>query len=158
YGSLGFSHHATEDLAILRSLPNMTVVAPGDDWEAEEATTALWERPGTCYLRLDRASAGSTKMPGERFALGRARRLRDGGAAALVATGGFLGGALAAADLLRGEHAIECRVESFHTIKPVDAAAVIAAATETPCVITLEEHAKEGGLSAAVLEVCADAG
>ena len=63
YGSLGFSHHATEDLAILRALPNVTVVAPGDDWETQEATTAIWEQPGTCYIRLDRASGRREIFP-----------------------------------------------------------------------------------------------
>jgi transketolase len=98
YGALGISHHATEDLAILRSLPGVTVVAPGDDWETEAAVPALAARPGTTYLRLDRSSAGRTQREGETFVLGQARVLRDGTDATLVSTGGILSVTLAAAE------------------------------------------------------------
>src|ERR1051325_134088 len=98
YGTLGFSHHATEDLAILRSL-GMPVIAPGCDWEAEEAVDALVNTPGAGYLRLDRSSAGSTRMPGEKFELGKARVLRAGKDLTLVSTGGILSEVLQAAEL-----------------------------------------------------------
>ena len=73
YGPLGYSHHATEDLAILRAIPDVTVVAPGCDWEVAAATDALIETPGTCYFQLDKSSAGNTRRPGEEFRLGRGR-------------------------------------------------------------------------------------
>lgn len=157
YGQLGMSHHATEDLAILRSIPAMTVVSPGDDWEVAEATSALAARPGTCYLRLDKSSAGNTARPGENFEIGRARVVREGDAVTIVATGGILGVALAAADRL-AESGIETRVISAHTLKPFDSDTIVAAARETPVVVTLEEHVREGGLGSAVAEACMDAG
>src|SRR6185436_4753277 len=77
YGPLGMSHHATEDIAIMRSLP-ITVVAPGCDWEAAEATSAVAAAKGTCYLRLDKSGAEDTQHPGEEFVLGRSRMVRAG--------------------------------------------------------------------------------
>src|SRR5690606_16946235 len=78
YGQLGASHHATEDLSILRAVPNITVVAPSCLWEAAEATEAVAKAPGTCYVRLDKSSPGETGRTGEAFELGRARILREG--------------------------------------------------------------------------------
>ena len=157
YGALGVSHHATEDLSILRSLPELTVVAPGDDWEAAEATTALVTTPGTCYLRLDRSSAPATNRPDEQFRLGRARVIREGEDMTLTAVGGILGIALEAAERLAGE-GIECRVISMHTVKPLDRDAILAACRETGGIVTIEEHTTDGGLGGAVAEVCLDAG
>lgn len=157
YGALGISHHATEDLSILRSLPSITVVAPGDDWEAREATDALVNTPGTCYLRLDRSSAGDTRRDGETFTLGRARTVRDGTDLTLIATGGILGETLRAAELLAAT-GVECRVLSMHTIKPLDHEAIRAAATGTGGIVTVEEHTVEGGLGSAVAESCLDGG
>jgi transketolase len=157
YGALGMSHHATEDLAVLRAMPGVTVVAPGDDWEAAEATEAVAATPGTCYLRLDRSSAGVQRNEGEQFTLGRARKLREGTDLTLIATGGMLGEVLAAPDRLVAD-GIGCRVLSMHTVKPLDAIAVLAAARETGGIITVEEHVAEGGLGSAVGEVLLDAG
>ena len=90
YGAMGVSHHATEDLAIMRSLPSVTVVAPGDLWETAEATSALIAHPGTCYLRLDKTMTTNTARPGETFVLGKARRLREGNDITIITTGGIL--------------------------------------------------------------------
>jgi len=156
YGALGMSHHATEDLAILRTLP-MTVVSPGCDWETREATTAIANTPGTCYLRLDKSTAGWTERPGETFTLGKARVLRDGSDLTIVATGGILGAALQVADSLKSRgHAV--RVISMHTIRPFDVDAVIDAARSTGGILTVEEHTVVGGLGSAVAEACLDAG
>lgn len=157
YGALGMSHHAIEDLAILRALPGVTVVAPGDDWEAAEATAALVGQAGTCYLRLDRSSAGSTARPNEVYTLGRARTLRDGRDLTLVSTGGMLGSVLAAAQRLE-QRSIHTRVLSMHTVKPLDEASVLAAAAETGGIVTVEEHVVEGGLGGAVAECCLEHG
>src|SRR5512142_1905136 len=143
YGPLGISHHATEDLAIMRALPNMTVVAPGDQWETREATKALVERDGTAYLRLDKSSAPATARPGETFAIGRARKVREGSDITLAATGGILGAALEAADSLV-EQGIACRVLSVHTIKPFDTDAILRACKETGGIVTVEEHTIDG--------------
>ena len=157
YGPLGMSHHATEDLAILRALPNMTVVAPGDDWEAACATTALLNTPGTCYLRLDRSSASATASVVERFEIGRARTVRNGSDVTLVSTGGILSDVIDAADLLAREQ-ISCRVVSMHTVKPLDIETIREAAQETGGIVTVEEHGLNGGLGSAVAEVCMDFG
>lgn len=157
YGSLGFSHHATEDLSILRAIPKVTVVAPGDLWEAAEATEAITGTPGTCYLRLDKSSAGRTNRPGEKFILGKARQLRDGGNVTLMATGGILNVALKAAEKLALQ-AVRCRVLSMHTLKPLDREAILQASCETGGIITIEENVVEGGLGGAVAEICLEGG
>jgi len=157
YGPLGFSHHATEDLAILRALPNMTVVAPGDDWEAKEATRAIAERPGTCYLRLDRSSGPGTPRPDERFTIGKARVVLEGSDLTLVSTGGILSTVLRAAARL-ADVGVSCRVLSLHTLKPFDGEAILAAARDTGGIVTVEEHGIDGGLGSAVAETCFDAG
>jgi transketolase len=156
YGALGMSHHATEDLAILRSLP-ITVVAPGCDWETTEATKAIVARPGTCYLRLDKSTAGWTGRGGEDFCIGEARVLREGSTMTIFATGGILSVALDAAAELAAE-GIDCRVVSMHTVKPLDRAAVIDACRATGGIVTVEEHSLDGGLGGAVAECCLDAG
>jgi transketolase len=156
YGALGMSHHATEDLAILRAL-GIPVVAPGCDWEAEEATTAIVATPGTCYLRIDRSSPGRTGRPGEQFVLGRARQLRDGTDMTIVSTGGILGVVLAAAESLAAR-GVNCRVLSMHTVHPIDREALEAAARETGGIVTVEEHTILGGLGGAVAEALLDAG
>lgn len=158
YGALGISHHATEDLAIMRALPGVTVVAPGDDWEAEQAVPALAAARGTTYLRLDKSSAGRTDRSRERFELGKARRLRDGDALTLVVAGGILGVALAAADELRDRVGVHCRVLSMHTIAPLDTDALLEAARDTGGVVTVEEHTVHGGLGGAVAETLLEAG
>ena len=157
YGSLGMSHHATEDLAIMRAIPSITVVSPGCLWEVEEATSAIARLNGTCYLRLDRSSAGRTNQPGEQFALGKMRRLREGNDLAIIATGGILGAALEAADALASD-GVRARVLSAHSIRPFDAGAVLDAARETGGILTVEEHVVDGGLGGLVAETCLEGG
>jgi transketolase len=157
YGALGVSHHATEDLAIMRCLPGLTVASPGDDWEAAEATEALANKPGTCYLRLDKSSAGHTQRPGESFQLGQARVLREGHDLTLVGTGGILECVLQAADEL-ARQGISCRVLSVHTIQPLDVETLSRAARETGGLITIEEHTVHGGLGGAVAELLMEHG
>jgi transketolase len=157
YGPLGISHHATEDIAIVRALPNITVISPGDLWEARQATRAISGSSGPALLRLDKSAAAESFRPGEVFELGKARRIREGHDVTLIATGGILGEALAAADLLRLE-SIHCRVLSMHTIKPLDTQELCAAAVETGGIVTIEEHSVEGGLGGAVAENLLEAG
>jgi transketolase len=157
YGALGISHHATEDLAILRALPDITVVVPGCDWEAEEATAALVAKPGTAYLRLDKSTAGNTRREGERFELGRWRTVREGSALTVITSGGILGVVLKAAETLAGE-GVDVRVVSAHTLKPFDRAAIGAACSETGGILTVEEHTLDGGLGSVVAESCLDEG
>lgn len=157
YGALGFSHHATEDIAILRSLPGMTVVSPGDRWEAGEAIEALVRTPGTAYLRLDKSYANTDPPPQTRFELGRFRRVKDGTDLSLLVTGGILGAAMEAAGTLE-DRGISCRVYSVHTIKPFDHDELATAVVETGGILTIEEHTLEGGLGSVVAESCLDRG
>ncbi len=157
YGSLGMSHHATEDLAILRAIPNITIVAPGCLWEAEEATASLATAPGTCYLRLDKSNAGRTNAPNERFVLGTIRTLREGDDLTMAATGGILGVVLGAADRMAAE-GLQARVLSVHTLQPFDHETLFRACRETGCLLTIEEHVVGGGLGGLVAETCLEAG
>jgi transketolase len=157
YGAVGFSHHATEDLAILRSLPGMLVLSPGDLWEAAEAARYLLSHLGPAYLRLDKSAAPATVKQGEIFRPGFIRTVREGSDVTLAATGGILGEALLAANVL-AERGIQCRVLSVHTIKPIDSDTLAAAASETGGMISIEEHAVDGGLGGAIAESLMDAG
>lgn len=158
YGQLGISHHATEDISILRSLPGVTVVSPADEWEVQQATRALVAMPGTCYLRLDKSKAPPTHREDEVFRLGHARVVREGADLAIVATGGILEVALEAAEELARLHRVQVRVLSVHTAKPLDVDAVAAAARETGGLMTLEEHTVEGGFGGAVAEALLERG
>lgn len=151
YGALASTHHATEDLAIMRALPNMTVLAPGDRAEAVLATRAAIRHKGPCYLRLSTETTLYEKPP--RFTIGKAIVTRPGNDLTLIATGSMLATALRAADILRTK-GLRARVVSMHTLKPLDAAAVRSAA-KTEHVFTIEEHSMLGGLGGAVAEVLA---
>lgn len=157
YGPVGMSHHATEDLAVLRSLPGMVVLSPCDLWEAAEAARYLVSHQGPAYLRLDKSAAPPTARPGEAFSPGSVRTVRDASDVTLAATGGILGEALLAADIL-AEEGVFCRVLSVHTIKPLDSETLIAAAVETAGIVSIEEHAVDGGLGGAIAETLMDAG
>ena len=157
YGALGMSHHATEDLSILRALPNLTIVSPGDLWETIEATKALAATPGVAYLRLDKSHAPPTHAAGDLFELGKARVVRDGYDITLAATGGILAEALEAAERLSAR-SISCRVLSVHTLAPLDATSLIEAARETGGIVTIEEHTVRGGLGGAVAETLLELG
>jgi transketolase len=157
YGALGMTHHATEDLAIMRALPRLTVIAPGDPLEAECATEAIARDPGPCYLRLGRAGEPRVHEGPIGFRVGQAIILRDGRAVTLISTGSMLRTALHAANRLTAE-GFPARVLSMHTLKPLDKEAVLAAARETDAIVTLEEHSIMGGLGGAVAEVLAEAG
>lgn len=158
YGPVGMSHHATEDLAILRSLPGMEVFAPGDLWEASETSRYLASRPhGPAYLRLDKSAAKPTVRPGEIFRPGVIRTVREGSDVTLAATGGILCEALLAADQL-AEQGVRCRVLSVHTVKPLDTDTLAIAASETQGIVSIEEHAVDGGLGGAIAEALMEAG
>lgn len=157
YGPLGMTHHATEDLAIMRALPGMIVVAPGDPVEVEQATRAIAAHPGPCYLRLGRTGEPVVHGGEIDFRLGRAIRVLDGADLTLISTGGLLETAIRVAERLAIE-GVQARVLSMHTIKPLDAEAVLSAARETRAIVTLEEHSVIGGLGSAVAEVLAESG
>ena len=155
YGAQGYTHHGVEDLAVMRSLPDMTVIAPADPVETELATRMLIDTPGPCYLRLGKSREPVVHAEPPDYAIGRAIRMREGKDVTLISTGGMLQHTLGAAETLAGEHGIQGRVLSMHTLKPLDAEAVRDAARQTGGVVTVEEHSVTGGLGAAVAEVIA---
>ena len=157
YGSLGMSHHAIEDLGIMRMLPELLVIAPADPTETRAATQAIAAYEGPCYLRLGRAGEPVVHVGTINFQLGKAVRVRDGKDLTIISTGGMLRTACDVAHVL-AEEGINPRVLSMHTIKPLDVNAVIAAAQETHFIFTLEEHSIFGGLGGAVAEVVAESG
>jgi transketolase len=156
YGALGMTHHATEDLAILRSLPEMAVIAPGDPAETDAATRAAAAGIGPVYLRLGRAGEPAVHRGPISWSLGKALTVRDGNDVTLISTGAMLQTAVRAAETL-GANGLSVRVLSMHTLKPLDADAICSAATETRRVVTLEEHSILGGLGGAVAEVLCEA-
>ena len=156
YGSLGPSHHATEDIAVMRALPNMLVLAPGDPVETRLAVRALIEYEGPAYLRLGRAGEPIVHQNEPEFTIGKAITVRQGSAVTLISTGGMLQETVNAADLL-SEEGIQVRVISMHTIKPLDVETVLQAARETQAIFTIEEHSIIGGLGGAVAELLLEA-
>lgn len=157
YGAAGASHHATEDLAVMRLLPGMMVVAPGDPIEARLATRAIVAHPGPCYLRLGKAGEPVVHQTVPDFQLGKAVLLREGMDITLVSTGGMLLTSLRAGEKL-ASLGYSPRILSMHTLKPLDEEAVLSAAHETRAIISLEEHSIIGGLGSALAEVLAEAG
>jgi transketolase len=151
YGALSMTHHAVEDLGIMRCLPNLTVVAPGDPVEARSATRAVVEHEGPVYLRLGKAGEPVVHPGAIDFQLGKAILFRPGTDITLITTGGMLRTGATAAERL-AEEGIGVRVLSMHTLKPLDTGAVLAAARETSAIATLEEHSIVGGLGSAVAE------
>lgn len=154
YGALGISHHATEDLAIMRSLPGVTCLAPTSLGEVTDATKAITQISGTCFLRLDK-DKGPDGLPGEAFVVGRPRVLRSGTDVALFTSGGILSEVVAAADRLQAE-GVSCSVYSVHSLSPVEPDRFIQAAKSHRAVVTVEEHTVSGGLGGLVLETLAD--
>jgi len=155
YGAMGATHHAVEDIAVMRALPGLMVVAPGDPVEARAATRAVIAYRGPCYLRLGKAGEPVVHQSTIDFELGKAICMREGRDATLISTGGILQNTVRAAERLAKE-GIETRLLSMHTVKPLDTEAVLAAARETGAIFTVEEHSVLGGLGSAVAEVLAE--
>jgi transketolase len=155
YGAQGYSHHAVEDLAFTRVLPNMTVVATGDPYETRAATRALVATPGPAYLRLGKAGEPLVHTSEPEFALGRALCVRDGEDCTIISTGGVLTEAIRAHELLSRD-AVQACVLSMPTVQPVDRDAILAAARRGP-IVTIEEHG-EGGLASVVGDALIDMG
>jgi transketolase len=157
YGALGVSHQSTEDLAIMRALPDMVVLAPADFAEAEAATHAMIAHDGPVYYRCGYKKEPALHQGAIDFRIGRAIQVRDGTDVTLIGTGTITYRAYEAAGLLEGQ-GIKARVLSMHTVKPLDREAVLAASRETGAIVTVEEHNVLGGLGGAVAEVLAEAG
>lgn len=157
YGSLGMSHHATEDLAIMRALPDVTVLAPGDLVEAECATRAIYEHQGTCYLRLGRGGEKRIHETLDDFQIGKAIKIKNGEKVVLFSTGAIFDEVVDAIQSME-EHSINPALYTFPTVKPIDRAAIEQCAEQYELIVTVEEHNIIGGFGSAVSEVLAELG
>jgi len=151
YSNLGPTHQATEDIALMRSLPKMTIFSPADPLEAKYVTYAAAKVNGPVYIRLSTGGTPSVYKNEYDFKLGRAVTLRDGKDVTIISTGGIIQEVLKAADDLETEN-ISVRVLNIHTVKPIDNQAILKAAGETKAILVVEEHAINGGLGSAVAE------
>jgi transketolase len=155
YGPQGYTHHGVEDIGVMRTLPGITVVAPGDPVETAAAVAQLAARPGPAYLRLGKAGEPVVHQSTPAFELSRAIVVRKGADFTVISTGGVLDycnrrlAEIEQADGLRGT------LLSMHTVKPLDRGAVVAAARTSPLIVTVEEHCATNGLGSAVAEVLA---
>lgn len=154
-GPDGATHQALEDIAMVRALPNMVVVAPADYEEAKKATISLGERGGPAYIRTSREKLPIFTTSETPFEIGKANVYREGKDAALFAIGPLVYESLVAAERLEKE-GIDCAVVDCHTIKPIDREAVVEWAKKCGLIITVEEHQIDGGMGSAVCEVLAE--
>ena len=152
YGQLGPTHHSIEDLAWTRAIANLTVIVPADPIETAQAVEAAHDLVGPVFLRTSRMPVPIVHPSDYRFRIGQAARLREGDDLTIIATGVLVHRALGAAARL-AENGIQARVLNMATISPLDRDAIVAAATETGGIITVEEHTVRGGLGGAVAEV-----
>ncbi len=150
-GKTGKSHQAIEDMAVMRALPNMTVLAPGDGVEIRKAVFAIASYDGPVYLRMTRDPSPVVFDDAYEFRIGRAALVREGSDVTVITTGIMVGRAVEAAEMLAAED-ISVHVLHTHTVKPLDVPAVVAAAAKTGLVVTAEEHNIIGGLGGAVAE------
>jgi transketolase len=151
-GEDGGSHQAVEDIALMRSVPNMVVLNPSDDVEAKAAIYAAAEYYGPVYIRLGRAATPTLHHENYKFEIGKGEILKEGKDVSIIATGIMVAKALEAAEKLK-EEGIHAKVINIATIKPLDKELIISAAKETGKIVTVEEHSIIGGLGSAVCEV-----
>lgn len=155
-GEDGASHQAIEDLSLMRSIPNMTVICPADAVETEAAIKAISEYEGPCYVRLGRAAVNIINDENTyKFEIGKGVTLADGNDVTIIATGIMVDVALEAKEELK-KNEINARVINIHTLKPIDKEILIKAAKETGAIVTVEEHNIIGGLGSAVSEVLSE--
>jgi transketolase len=155
YAPLGPTHLAIEDMAIMRALPNMTVVAPTDADEMRRFMATTPDHAGPIYVRLGKGGDEIVSRDTDGFQIGKAILLRDAGEVLIVATGVMVNPALAAAEAI-AENGIGCGVLNMHTVKPLDTAQLLDLASKVRLVVTVEEHTLPGGLGSAIAETLAD--
>lgn len=153
-GPDGATHQALEEIAILRVMPNMTLVVPCDYNEARKATVAIGEHVGPCYIRFGRVDTPFFTKDDTPFVIGKAQTFREGNDVAIIACGPMVWESLVAAEEL-AEEGIDARVINMATIKPLDREAILSAARECGAIVTAEEHQVNAGLGGAVSEVLA---
>lgn len=155
-GEDGATHQCNEDIALMRTIPGMTVISPSDDVEAKAAVAAAYEHEGPVYLRFGRLAVPVINdKPDYKFELGKGVVLREGKDVTIIATGLPVANCLEAAEKLAADR-IDAKVINIHTIKPLDEELVVAAAKETGKVVTVEEHSVIGGLGSAVCDVLSE--
>ena len=154
-GEDGASHQCCEDIALMRVIPNMVIINPADDIEAEQAVFAAAELDGPAYLRFGRLAVPRVNGEDYKFELGKGVTLKDGKDVTIVATGLMVNEAVIAAEELKGD-GIDARVINIHTIKPIDKDILFKAAKETGVIVTAEEHSIIGGLGSAVMEAISE--
>lgn len=157
YSALGPTHHSTEDIGGLRSLPNLTILCPASPLEVRKATRAAYEYERPVYLRLGTNKESEIYEKDYDFQIGKAVKLREGNDVTLIGSGSILKDVLDIADKIR-QDGIQGRVINIHTIKPMDRKTIISAAEETGKIVVIEDHNICGGLGSAVAEVLAEAG
>lgn len=155
YSDAGFTHHATEDIAIMRPLPNMTILCPADPLEAKWATRAAIDRKGPMYLRLAKRGEPVLHKQNERFTLGKGTIMQAGRKIAVLATGNIVANAHEAVVSLKSQ-GITCTLVSMHSIKPLDKTFILKLAESHTSFVTVEEHAITGGLGSCVAEILAE--
>ena len=155
YGALGMSHHATEDLAVMRSLPDVAVFAPADKLEAAAVANAVAAYPGTCYIRLGRGGEPLVRESVENFTVGKALPVQAGSRVAIFSTGDIYR-EVAKAKALLAQAGITPTVYTFPTVKPLDEDTVLTCAKTHDLIVTCEEHNILGGLGTAVAEILAE--
>ncbi|MBP8129289.1 MAG: transketolase family protein [Candidatus Hydrogenedentes bacterium] len=159
FGSGGATHHATEDLSIVRAFPNIKLVVPADAIETAHAVVACMRTPGPVYVRIGRGFEPRVYEQTEYdFEIGRAVEMTPGRDIVVIATGACVFQAVQAAKILEADDKLSVRVVNMHTIKPIDRDAIMRALVETRRIITVEDHNHIGGLGAAVAEVIAESG
>ncbi|MCX7941171.1 MAG: transketolase family protein [Endomicrobia bacterium] len=151
-GPDGASHQILEDIALMRVLPNMSVIVPSDANEAKVAVKKSLEKVGAVYIRLSREKLPVFTSPEEDFVIGKAKLLREGSDCGIISCGVMVYESLVAAEILE-KQGINCRVINMHTVKPIDTEAIIDTAKKCGCIVTCEEHQVYGGLGSAVAEV-----
>lgn len=151
-GEDGASHQAIEDLALMRSIPNMKVFSPCDEKETEEIIKYVANCDGPCYVRLGRLAVDSVNSSNYKFEFGKGVTLREGNDCTIITTGSMVQVSLEAQQKLKAE-GINVRVINLHTIKPIDTEIILKAAKETGKIVTVEEHNVVGGLGSAISEV-----
>lgn len=152
---LGVSHFALEDIALMRQLPNMVVLVPGDPYEAEELTRLSYETPGPIYIRLTKSGSPHIHKNRPKVQIGKSLRIQTGKDCSIFVCGSMLPVALAVSDALLDKN-IHVSVISFHTVKPLDRELIIKEAKKTKTIFTIEEHSIIGGLGTAVAEVLSE--
>lgn len=155
-GSAGTTHHALEDIAIMRAMPNMTVLVPGDTQELRQVLKSALKYKGPVYIRICAMEAEDIYTNKDKFSIGRATRLRSGNDITIITTGIMMAEGVKAADILRKDFNIQARVLQMASVKPIDRDAIIKSAQETGYIITVEEHNVLGGLGSAVSEIAAE--